>query len=38
MEVKGVVTQKDEVVELALEDIEIVSGGFPVIPPLKPGG
>ncbi len=33
MENDKAVEQTFEVVELALDDIEIVSGGFPIVPP-----
>jgi hypothetical protein len=38
MQVETAITNPNEVVELTIEDLEIVSGGFPVVPPLKPGG
>jgi hypothetical protein len=31
-------SQAKEVLELTLDDIENVSGGYPVVPPPKPGG
>jgi hypothetical protein len=32
------VSQKAEVIELAMDEIEIVSGGFPIVPPASNGG
>jgi hypothetical protein len=31
-------SQQAEVIELAVEEIEVVSGGFPIVPPVRPGG
>jgi hypothetical protein len=38
MQVENITAQNNEVVELALDDIEIVSGGYPVSPPPGTGG
>ncbi len=38
MQVEAKVGQENEVVELSLEQIDIVAGGFPVVPPLGGGG
>jgi hypothetical protein len=34
----GTYSQQSDVVELALDEIDIVGGGFPVIPPASNGG
>jgi hypothetical protein len=38
MQVEVSTSQENEVVELSLDEIEVVSGGFPVIPPKGSGG
>lgn len=35
MTVENIAAQENQVVELALDDIEIVSGGYPVSPPPR---
>jgi hypothetical protein len=38
MQVEVSTSQENEVVELSLDEIDVVSGGFPVIPPKGSGG